>query len=164
VTSKLRLKIGEVEIDFEGTEEFLKQELPQLLKTAMELHEAAGMRAKPDPTKTRKSGATATIDVSLTTASIAARLEASSGPDLLKAAAAQLCICSKKGSFTRAELLTQMQSASGYYKKSYSNNLSRYLTTAMTDGLITESAKNVYALSAASKQEVEQLLADSRTA
>lgn len=42
MSSKLRIKIGDVEIDYEGTEEFLKQELPQLLKTAMELHKSEG--------------------------------------------------------------------------------------------------------------------------
>ncbi len=42
LSSKLRIRIGEVEIDYEGTEEVLKQELPELLKTAMELHKAAG--------------------------------------------------------------------------------------------------------------------------
>jgi hypothetical protein len=41
VASKLRIRIGEVEIEYEGSDEFLKEELPELLKTAMELRKTA---------------------------------------------------------------------------------------------------------------------------
>lgn len=163
MSSKLRIKIGEVEIDYEGTEEFLKQELPQLLKTAMELHKAAGIVTK--PAAMGNKGGTSTTDKSggtlaLTTSSIAAKLSVASGPELIIAAAAQLTFVAKKETFSRQELLAEMQSASGYYKKTYSNNLSKYLNGTVANQELTETAKNVYALHAKKKAELEAKLAD----
>ena len=127
MSSKLRIRIGEVEIDYEGTEEFLKQELPQLLKTAMELHKAAGTATKTGGAGSSGGGKGGSIFPPLTTASIAAKTNATSGPDLMLAAAAHLTLVAKKDTFSRQELLNEMQNASGYYKKSYSNNLTKYL-------------------------------------
>jgi hypothetical protein len=160
LSSKLRIRIGEVEIDYEGTEEFLKQELPQLLKTAMELHRAAGADNKSGSSGSsdgRKGGAGVPA---LTTGSIAAKLNATSGLDLLLAAGAHLTLVAKKETFSRQELLTEMQNASGYYKKSFSKNLTSYLNSALTDQKLTETAKNIFALSAKTRAELEGQLAD----
>lgn len=156
MSSKLKLRIGEVEIEYEGAEEFLKQELPALLKTAMELHRAAGP-TKAGNNDTKKPKADLPI---LTTTSIAAKLNASEGADLLLAAAARLRIIANKETFSRQELLTEMQSASGYYKKSYSKNLSKYINTVLADQKLTETAKNVFALSAKARSDLESKLAD----
>jgi hypothetical protein len=152
MSSKLRIQIGEVEIDYEGTEEFLKEELPQLLKTAMELHRAAGKDVKTGGGFDDKVPA-------LTTASIAAKLNVTSGPDLVLAAAAHLTLVAKKPTFSRAELLAEMQGASSYYKKSYSNNLSNCLASTVTDQKLIETATNVYALTAKTRTELEGQLA-----
>jgi hypothetical protein len=161
LTSKLKLgiRIGEVEIDYEGTEEFLKQELPQLLKTAMELHKAAGTSAKSGHGGSSGTGKGQNNVPALTTGSIAAKINSNSGPDLLLAAAAHLTFVAKKDTFSRTELLNEMQSASGYYKKSYSNNLTTYLNGTLTDQKLTETAKNVYSLSAKTRSELEGKLA-----
>lgn len=136
MSSKLRIRIGEVEIDYEGTEEFLKQELPQLLKTAMELREASGGSVSAGGGKTGATGGSAGAPkvISLTTGSIAAKLGAKSGSDLLKAAAAHLALDKKTEPFTRQQLLSEMQSATSYYKKSYSPNLTKYIKTALQKG------------------------------
>lgn len=158
--SKLRIRIGEVEIDYEGTEEFLKQELPALLKTAMELHKAAGASTA---SKTGGAGGKkerASVG-SVTTGTIAARMKAKSGTDLLIAAAAYLALVAGKDTFSRQELLTEMQSATAYYKKSYSNNLSKSLGGAVTDRKLQETANNTYALSALTRDALEAQLADS---
>lgn len=157
MSSKLRIRIGEVEIDYEGTEEFLKQELPQLLKTAMELHKAAGAGTK----SSGDGGNKGKNDLpALTTTSIAAKTNVASGPDLLLAAAAHLTLIVKKETFSRQELLTEMQGASGYYKKSYSSNLTKYLNSVISEQKLTENAKNAYALNAKTKSELESKLAN----
>lgn len=160
MSSKLRIRIGDVEIDYEGTEEFLKQELPALLKTAMELHKAAGVSG------TRKvdegfGGTQKAAVPNLTTGTIAARLKAKSGPTLLIAAAAHLTLVAKKATFSRQELLTEMQGATAYYKKSYSNNLTKHLSSVVDKEQLQETAKNAYALSADTRTELEAALADS---
>jgi hypothetical protein len=162
LSSKLRIRIGEVEIDYEGTEEFLKQELPQLLKTAMELHKASGAALASNTGKGSASGTTAGAGAvpSLTTGSIAAKLAAKSGSDLLIAAAAHLAFVKKTEPFTRQQLLSEMQSATSYYKSNYSPNLSSYIKTALQkDGALSESAKNSYALTAATRADLEKKLA-----
>lgn len=160
MSSKLRIRIGEVEIDYEGTEEFLKQELPELLKTAMELHKAYGVGDKNGSGGSAGGGKGRGNIPILTTASIAAKRNATTGPDLIIAAAAHLTLVVRKDTFTRQELLSEMQSASGYYKASYSKNLSKYLNSVLADQALTETAKNVYALSAKLRAELEMSLAD----
>ena len=147
---KIRIRIGDVEIDYEGAEEFLKQKLPTLLRSVMDFHKASGGG--------RGGGAGVPP---LTTGTIAARLKAKSGPALLLAAAAHLTLVAKKQTFSRQELLTEMKKATSYYRKSYSNNLSKYLSSAVTDGVLQETATNAYALSADTRSKLETQLADS---
>ena len=164
MSSKLRIRIGEVEIDYEGTEEFLKQELPQLLKTAMELHKASGVQPAPKA-KSQASGAGEgggpPGGPTLTTNSIAAKLNAKSGSDLLKAAAAHLALVKKTEPFTRQQLLTEMKGATSYYQANYSTNLSSYIKTAIQkDGPLSENAANSFALKATARTSLEALLAN----
>lgn len=161
MSSKLRIRIGEVEIDYEGTEEFLKQELPQLLKTAMELHKAAGSSAGADAKRHTDHRKDAAKDVpTLTTGSIAAKIDAKSGSDLLLAAAGHLVLVKKTEPFTRAQLLSEMKGATAYYNKNYSTNLSGYLKTALKDGPLSETSKNSFTLTAAARKDLETRLAD----
>ena len=167
MTSKLRIRIGEVEIDYEGTEEFLKQELPQLLKTAMELHKASESAPEGSGGKGASKGsgsgvrAGAGAKITLTTASIAGRLEVKSGADLLQAAAAHLVLAKGSETFSRQELLAEMQSAPSYYKQSYSANLTAYIRTALQkNGPLSETSKDTYALKAAARKNLEAKIAD----
>lgn len=163
MSSKLRIRIGEVEIEYEGTEEFLRQELPQLLKTAMELRKASGGSISGGTGKTGATGGSAGSSkvASLTTGSIAAKLGAKSGSDLLKAAAAHLALVKNEQDFSRPQLLREMQNATSYYKKSYSPNLTKYIKTALQkDGFLSEIATNRYALTAGARADLEKKLAD----
>jgi hypothetical protein len=157
LSSKLRIRIGDVEIDYEGTEEFLKQELPELLKTAMELHRAAGPPG-PSGDSVGNTAKDKQQPLSLTTGTIAAKLKVSSGGDLLLAAAAHLTLVSKKETFSRKELLAEMQRASSYYKKSYSGNLTNYLKSAVDGDELLETATDEYALTAKTRAELEAKL------
>lgn len=161
MTSKLRIKIGEVEIEYEGSEDFLKQELPQLLKTAMDLHKASGASANKTSPASNNAGNGAGGDIpALTTTSIAAKIGAKYGSDLLLAAAANFALVKKKEPFTRQELLKEMQSATAYYKKNYSANLSRYIKTALSDEVLSETATNSFALGAKTRTTLVTKLAD----
>ncbi len=142
-----------------GTEEFLKQELPELLKTAMELHKAAGP-AGPAGDSVAGTAKDTHRTLSLTTGTIAARLKVSSGGDLLLAAAVHLTLVLKKETFSRKELLAEMQKASSYYKKSYSGNLTNYLKAAVDDDELSETATDAYALTAKTRAELVAKLAN----
>ncbi|MBU6298185.1 MAG: hypothetical protein KGJ79_18195 [Alphaproteobacteria bacterium] len=163
MTSKLRIRLGEVEVDYEGDEDFLKKELLGFLKTAIELYRVSNDAPRPDAAKAKPSGqhSSAHHGLSLTTGSIAAKLESKSGSKLLKAAAAHLTLVKKADSFSRQQLLEEMQSATSYYRATYSNNLTKYIKTALQkDGFLSEIAKGTYALNALARSELETTLAD----
>lgn len=160
MTSKLRIRIGEVEVEYEGSEEFLKKDLPQLLRTAIELH-GTDDDSDVDPKPRRRTASHSGSMPSLTTGSIASKLDVKAGSDLLKAAAAHLTFVAKKETFSRQELLAEMQKAKSYYKTSYSGNLSKYFKTALAkDGFLTESSSNAFALKAAARTQLERTLAN----
>lgn len=157
-TSKLRIKIGEVEIDIEATEGFLKAEVPVLLKAAMDLAQIAPTKRKLDTDTRAPSGDGPNL--SGTTTTIAARLDAKTGPKLLLAAAAHLTFVAKKDTFTREEALEQMRSAVSYFNKNYVGNLSKIIGGAIKDGNISENSKNVFALTAKARADLEPKIAN----
>ncbi len=170
MASKIRIKLGEIEVDYEGSEEFLKNELPGLLSALADLRRAssdtnnsrsADNQANPNATQTAaQSSTTPTGELpTLTTGSIAARLQVSSGPDLAIAAAARFNLIAKRDTFTRQELLTEMKTASAYYKTSMSDNLTKHIRSLVKQDKLVESAKNVFSLSAATQSEVAAKLA-----
>jgi hypothetical protein len=52
-----------------------------------------------------------------------------------------------------------MKLATGYYKKSYMNNLSKYLVTLVKSGDLVQPSTNTYALSPAMRKSLEPVLA-----
>jgi hypothetical protein len=154
--SKIRIKLGPIEVEYEGSESFLKQELPALIKTVTELSKSAGVtlanletdhdKGKPDSGK-----------LQLSTTSIATKISCSSGPDLVLAAAAHLTLVKKIEVFSRKQLLDDMKTASGFYKSTYRDNLSAYIKTLLKDKL-NERSTGQYSLSAQAKRDVESKL------
>ena len=109
--SKIRIKVGQVEVEFEGSEAFLKKELLDIVAKVSEIHGVNGKSNDPAITRgdARRSGA-----VNLSTASIAAKAGCSGGQDLVLAAAAQLTFSQDADTFTRQQVLGQMKSARAY--------------------------------------------------
>lgn len=139
----------------------MKEDLPKLLKTAVELHEAAGrLQGGNGDDEQQRGKTTSTKMPSLTTGSIAGKIGAKSGSDLLLAAAGHLALVKKRDTFSRQALHDEMKSATAYYKKNYSTNLSSYLKTALKDGPLSETAKDTFALTAAAREDLEKKLAN----
>jgi len=97
--------------------------------------------------------------VKLSTDTIATIVGASSGPDLVIAAAAHLHFSEGKSTFTRRELITQMRSAPSHYKATFLNNLSSYLTGLTRADRLRLSGTDIYALSNRERQNLEAKLA-----
>ena len=157
--SKIRIKLGPIEVDYEGSEAFLKQELPSLIKTVTELSlswsrvEDENDQGEGDK---RKGGKT----LQLSTNSIAAKLPCSSGPDLILAAATHLTLVKGQDVFTRKQLLDEMKTASGYYKATYRDNLSSYLKTLLKADSLTESSPGRFSLGAKTRGDMRGRLAN----
>jgi hypothetical protein len=163
-TSKFRIKMGEVEVEYEGNDDFLKKELPDLLAAVSKLHKEAGV-VPPRPedgaalARPLARGNMSRQSLSGTTATIAAKLGGESGAELMVAAAAQLTFVQGKDEFTTKELRAACRGAKNLWKKSFANNFTNYLATLVKDHSLLEARTGVYALHAKKKQELEPRLA-----
>jgi hypothetical protein len=126
--TKIRLRFGAVEIDYEGSEGFLKENFPALLA------ELANVAGRAPVQVSREVGANggglalgAATAFDFSTNTIASVTGAKTGPDLAMSAAAHLTLTKGAEKFSRKELLTEMQSATTFYNQSYSGNLSKIL-------------------------------------
>jgi hypothetical protein len=162
MSSKLRIKLGSLEVDYEGTDEFIKEQLPGLLKTLHEMRVVAEAESEPEPAP----GGNKTIDTqftgdaaSLSTNTIAGKLAAKTGSDLLKAAAIRLGIVQKKVTFTRKELLAEMRAAPHFYKKSYANNIDKSFKVLTEAGVILLQSDNTFALAANKRADLAKAIA-----
>jgi hypothetical protein len=159
--SRIHIKMGSIEVEYEGNEGFIKENLLNLLTSLSELFKEAGMPSEATPSEApqiEKAGRTPG-KIEATTGTIAAKLGCTSGSDLVIAAAARLTIVSGLKAIPRTKLLEEMKSASAYYKQTYGKHLSEYLQSLIKAGKLVESAKDTYALSAPNRKELEAKLA-----
>ncbi|MEM7336729.1 MAG: hypothetical protein AAF490_31945 [Chloroflexota bacterium] len=157
--SKIKIKMGDIEIEYEGSEEFLQKDFPEMLATIVELKQ---LNIEDDLEGIEEDDLSEENSVGGfkgTTSTVAARLKVSSGSDLVIAAASRLTLVLNQESFSRSELLKEMQAAKAYYKTSYRKNLSNYLKTLVGADRIREVAKDTYAMSASERNKVETKLA-----
>jgi hypothetical protein len=147
MSTKMRAKVGAIEIEFDGEPDFLRDEVPKLLKALSAL-------AKEAPAKEVKEAGASSGEapfsggVQLTTNSIAAKLGVKSGSDLAIAAALELTRMKKKDRFSRQELLDSMKTANSYYRSTYLNNLSSTISRLIKDQRLLEPVKGHFSLSA----------------
>lgn len=159
MASKIRIKMGAIEVEYEGSEEFLKKEIPVLLAAVADLYTKAGGGEDETSGGDNQETKPAKGTINLTTKSIAQKLNANSGPDLIVAAAAHLTLAKGKDQFKRKELNDAMKGASGYYKSTYTKNLTNYLGTLGSSGKLVEVSTDVYALTASTRNALEAQLA-----
>jgi hypothetical protein len=143
--TKLKLKMGSIEIEYEGEEKFLKDELPDLLGTVKELGDFADERGAAPPSSNGKSTGDAGSK-QLSTSVIASKLNCKQGADLIEAAAFYLIGVLNKETFTRDELIREMRSAKAFFKKSYVNNLSNYLKQLISGQRLNEVGTDVFSM------------------
>jgi len=160
MTSKIRIKLGAIEVEYEGSEQFLKDELPQLLTAVSELYaKSAALKETPVGTVANAAQPGGAAALQGTTGTIAAKLAVKQGPDLILAAAARMTFVLGKATFSRQEIADEIKTASAYYKKTYMNNLSQYLNNLMKDGKLLEPSTGTYSLSATAQTDLKARLA-----
>ncbi len=149
--SKIRIRVGDIEIEFEGSEEFIKEQIPELLQ---EIADMKGPFIKEEAEEMSTDEHQKFIDLSVET--IAEKIGVKTGKELVVATAAYLTFAKNLPSFSRREILNAMKDASHHYQKNYSKNLSRYLQPLLRDGVLNQTSSGTYALSAAARKELEQ--------
>jgi hypothetical protein len=160
--SRIKIKVGVIEVEYEGEEKFIKDELPGLIKTVAMLHEQTGAppEEKTEGTVDEKGADRKTHEgkASLSTSSIATKLACKSGPDLAIAACAQLGLVKLKPQFTRNEIVKEMKSATAFFNKNFVSNLSKSLKTLVVADQINEVGTHMYALSSTEASKLKTTL------
>src|SRR5688572_5487850 len=105
MTSKLRVKYGQLEVEFEGSEDFIKSDLKSFIESLPVEHVAAAAAAvaKDKHLPSLPAGGT------MTTSMIAQKVGGDTGPKLVIAALARLVLVLKQTSASRKEILKEMQ-------------------------------------------------------
>lgn len=164
--TRLRVKLGAAEIEYEGGERFLKEEVMPTVEKMLELVQERTELQRSVPAVIHESAANAPLHLpnrsgpSHSTNTIATLLGASTGGDLVIAAAARLILIEAKDTFNRAELLKEMQSATTFYKQTMSNNLTKTLKGLAKEDRLRLVSANTYSLSHKERQTLEQKLVE----
>jgi hypothetical protein len=163
VTSKLRVKLGRLELDFEGSEDFIKQELVTLLTQLKTLGALSASDPDADAEESGDTGGGARKKTQpssdITTSTIAAKTGADSGPELAMAAAVRLTMIGGASKATRDEIVTEMRGASAYFKQTYVKNLTRTLKQLVTEQRLNDMGSNSYSIPAPERKKLEEKLA-----
>jgi hypothetical protein len=152
--TKIRIKIGVVEFEYEGDAQFTQDSISELLThmeslfsaSAKELSKALGESFDTEKSPSDNSPTSPIPQQHMNT--VAAKLNAKTGPELAMAAAAQLQIIQGNQSFHRDKLLAEMKTATNYYNQNMSGNLSKMLKTLTTSQKFTQVATDTYSLTA----------------
>ncbi len=168
-SAKIRIKVGSMELEYEGDPSFLTGGIEALLTTMGELAGKVPEEAPPFelPTPVQVASGNGNGGASagggqftFSTNTIAAHLDAKSGPELVVCAMAQIELVQGKASSTRTDILAEMKNATTYFKETMRNNLSGSLSRLVKDKRINQIAKDTYALSATERKQVEAKVAE----
>lgn len=150
--TKLVLKCGDIEIEYEGAEEFLIKELPKLLTTVTALR--APRAAPPADTKAVNPPPPGGGE---SVSTIAQKLSVKSAPDLIIASALSL---SRGGTttFSKKQLRDGIRTATGFFKASYINNFDNSVLRLVKAGRLHHSGGTNYSLPDTEKSALEARL------
>lgn len=158
---KISLKKGSFSLEYEGDESFLSKELTNILSVIEPFVEAETEQ----PTGKTSAAAVkptteASSDLAHSTNTIAKLINASTGPDLIMAAVAKLVIVDGASVARRNEIHDEMRRATSYYKKTFQNNLSAYLSNLVKADRLRLVSQDTYGLPAKEREKLEQSIVE----
>lgn len=164
---KIRIKLGDVEIEYEGSEDYVREGfmdlVAEVVDTFSEIDPPSLSNDQQSEQSTVQNGegnpeaGSAGFDMS--TSTIASKIGGSTGADLVLAAAAHLSLARSKGSFSRNEIREEMKGATAYYTKSIGSNLGQSLTSLVKKGTLNQRSDNTYALPSGTLTNLKSQLA-----
>jgi hypothetical protein len=161
--SKLRIKMGRLEFEYEGEADFSQEQIKDLFSHMEGLSKVAGISLDVPATENHgddgDDGDDASSDLEgMHTETIAALLKVKSASELALAAAVHFLKGGKKV-FTRIELLGAMKSATSYYNENMAGNHSKTMTTLTTNRSFNRIGNGSYSLTSANQSELERKIA-----
>ena len=157
---QFKMSLNGLSLEFDGPENFFKGEIIQFIEAASKLAGPAPQvkgstgSAGHSPSDTGPQIPAGAIP-NHSSNTIAKLLDAKTGPDLIMAAVAKVIIVDKKDTANRSEIVGEMKKASSYYKKTYNNNLSKYLETLTKSDSLRLASENNYGLPAKMREQIE---------
>lgn len=157
----LSLKIREIEIEYEGPENILVNDISNtvdsLVKCLLDHTSTTNAHQRKDSVEDVQQAVQLNrADLSVST--IASRMGASSAVDLVKASAAYLILVNGKEEFSRKELVKAMQSDKSRYKRSTLSNLTATLARLVSQNSFNELSSGSYSLTAIERNRLEMIL------
>lgn len=155
MVAKVRVKVGQIEVEYEGDDAFLPDGL-------LEMIEKISAVLKVVPLESPANGKPETLPNAgkLSTSTIASKLGAKSGSDLAYAAAAHLRLAKGIETFSRSDILDEMQVATAFYKGSFGSNLTAYLDTLTKAGRLNSIGNQTYSMPEAELTDLGKKLAE----
>ena len=163
-TAKLSIKLGALEVVYEGQQTFIESGLMDIVErlASMDIQDVAPANSisQGSHAQTTEGGNTATLNVAtrLSTTDFAVKMSAKSGSDLVMAAAAYLHHTKGSEDFRRSDLLNAMKGAKAFYKTSYGSNLSKSLEMLTKSGRLQNPGSETYALPYSEIEATKRLL------
>ncbi|MGO4572976.1 hypothetical protein [Microvirga sp. 2TAF3] len=165
MSAKVRIKAGSIEFEYEGQTELSIDDIKELFSHIETLFSAPSILPNStdtadatDDTQDTGSFSKTFNGTKLHVNSIAAKIDAKTGPDLAIAAAAYLQFIEGKESFSRRELLNTMQEAKKYYRVSMSKNLTKHIDS-LIGSKFNQVGQDQYSLSSSEHNKLEAKLA-----
>lgn len=161
--TKVRVKFGILEVDYEGDGAFVRDGLLDLITDVVKLSKlvpaapSAVIPREPSSRVDQPRASAGTGDLTIST--IAAHLQPDGPQELILCAFAKLQIVDGMPKVERTEIGREMKQATAYYKSSMGSNYPRDLGRMVKAKKINELSSGVYSLTAASKLELESKIA-----
>jgi len=139
--ARVKLKYGEIELEYDGPEDFLKTELASLISAV------SSLRAVAPHKKGAGDSGTGDIGGETSVSTIAQQLDVKSGSDLIMAAALSLARSGKQN-FSKKDLRACMRQAAVYWKAAYASNFDTYVTRLVKKGRLNHTGGTNHSLPA----------------
>lgn len=164
-TAKVRIRVGVIELEYEGSPEFLGEGLAGLIQQVAELSRSSPLVELPQQSAVAEQSSAeqsivGPLPLTLSTSSIAARMDAKTGPDLILCAMAHLELVKGLTSYERKTILDEMRSASGYFTTNMSGNCSSYVANLVKAKKVNEISTGKFCLSASERKKIEAAIAN----
>lgn len=160
--AKIKVKIGTIEIEYEGEPAFLSDGLPDLLEKMGSLSRNAEVSITSSGTEQPESSPFEETVVNnvkvigqLSANSVAARLSVKSGADIIICALATLEVVEGKGGVTKKEIQSEMRKATSYFNANHISNYGKNLDTLIKAKRVNQLGSDNFALTASERKFVE---------
>ncbi len=159
---KVSWKLGNIELQYEGNESFLKTELPKLFHELLEIYKSGSKDGELEPPVMEKpiteTPSGKKLELSVNT--IATKLKMKGRKNLVMAACLYLALVEEKAVFSRNEILEAMKTATHFYTENSKKSLSQYIISLIDQGYLLERSQGVFAIEGGTLRDLQNVLAN----